>query len=147
MLRCRQRPENADVGAKRARGFCLGSPECRPGVGAQVSRLPGGARDAFRGEDSAAIVDVPDEEKFEAKECPAYHCRATLPRDGTVGWSLSVSGVRKRKHRTERGNDRENGRDEERVEVDLPFPVLSEMARSWHIRLTKSSNVARILKG
>ena len=47
LLRCGQRPENADVGAKSPRDFCMGPPERHPGVGAQVSRLPGSARDAL----------------------------------------------------------------------------------------------------
>ena len=47
LLRCRQQPEIADVGAKRPRDSCLGPAGCHPGVGAQVSRLPGGARGAL----------------------------------------------------------------------------------------------------
>ena len=44
---CDARAENADMGAKSPRDFCMGPPECHPGVGAQVSRLPGSARDAL----------------------------------------------------------------------------------------------------
>src|ERR1700722_6668045 len=47
LLRCRRRPENADVGAKSPRDFRMGPAERHPGARAQVSRLPGSARDAL----------------------------------------------------------------------------------------------------
>lgn len=90
------------------------------------------------GEESMAIVDVLDGDTFEAKNCPAYQCRATLRYGGMGGWSLSVSGVRKRKHRTEQGNDRENGREVERVERMLPFPALPERANLWRNRMARA---------
>ena len=42
-----ERPECADVGATGPRDFCVAPPRCHPGVRAQVSRLPGSARDAL----------------------------------------------------------------------------------------------------
>src|ERR1700677_234228 len=67
LLRCRLRPENTDVGAKSPSDFCMGPPQCHPGVGAQVSRLSGSACDAldragpvvFHGNLPALGADVP----------------------------------------------------------------------------------------
>jgi hypothetical protein len=99
-------------------------------------------RDAMKkarlyGEDVGVISNVKDDTPLN-DSCPAYQCRALIPRVGEDAWQLVISGLRKRKRPSE--FDKHNGETNnyERIEQRLPVPLLPELVRTWHRRFASA---------